>query len=40
QAADLLSVLDNNAFQQGVAANRVFVMCQNEDLLSVHEGSR
>ncbi|MCI93961.1 hypothetical protein A2U01_0115259, partial [Trifolium medium] len=31
QATGLLSVLDNNVYQQGLAAYRVFAMCRNED---------
>ncbi|MCI43660.1 hypothetical protein A2U01_0064898, partial [Trifolium medium] len=30
-AASLLSVLDNNAYKQGLAADRMFAMCQKED---------
>jgi hypothetical protein len=31
QVAGLLSVVDNNTYQQGLAADRVFMMCRNED---------
>ncbi|PNX82644.1 replication protein A 70 kDa DNA-binding subunit [Trifolium pratense] len=31
QAAGLLSVLENNVYQQDLAADRVFAMCRNED---------
>jgi hypothetical protein len=31
QVVGLLSVLDNNAYQQGLAADRVFAICHNED---------
>jgi hypothetical protein len=31
QAAGLLSVLDNDTYQQGLVVDRVFAMCHNED---------
>ncbi|MCI40159.1 replication protein A 70 kDa dna-binding subunit, partial [Trifolium medium] len=35
QAAGLLSILDNNGYQQGLATDRVFAMCRNEDRATI-----